>query len=90
MKTGDRVICINDHWKDPDEDDPKKGEEYDVDAVAENNGKRYLRLRGIEPHYYNANGFRKLETYRAKENQVNFNFIEEGLEKPQHERATGR
>lgn len=95
LKVGDKVICIKrGKWERedvyPDITFPRFGHIDSVRSVDSVdgcillegivNGKKHFLDGFIEPHF-DILKFRKIEAYTAKCNEVNFNFIEEGLEK---------
>ena len=87
MQIGDRVICI----KESTRPNPLtiKGEHYTIIDIQKdgrqndslffegvNNGSEY-NTGGYDYYGFDYKRFRKLETYKLKENQVQFNIIEE-------------
>jgi hypothetical protein len=91
MKVGDRVICVKPiRIIEIGVQNPIVGGEYTVRCIEEdamafeeivNKKKRYFD--GYGEALFHMRYFRKLETYKATENCVNFDMVEEGLEEPQ-------
>jgi hypothetical protein len=81
MKTGDRVVCIND--KHQGFGGLVRGDEYDISGF-DNDGDLFLFGLVIPVASY-AWRFRKLESHKATVNEVNFKEIEETLEEPKRE-----
>ena len=98
MKKGDRVVCVRSivetEWS---VTNPVKGKYYTVREVVDgdaitleeiiNPKKKYTEGLGEACFYMIC--FRKLESYTATNNALNFNIVEEGLEirTPQKETA---
>jgi hypothetical protein len=93
MKAGDKVICIKKGIWDGEPDYgvtfPRFGDELTIrDNGWSIGGLRFEEIRNPEKDYIDFIGecefhecrFRKIETYSATENCVNFNTVEEGLE----------
>jgi len=89
MKTGDRVVCIRPFGtRERGLTKPIKGNHYTVREVFYysyitleeiiNPKKQYIEVFGEAR--FDILHFRKLESYKAKNNAFNFNIVEEGLE----------
>lgn len=83
MKAGDRVICIDDSAGIADGVKTLvRNNIYDVVDVSSWHIDNIFVNDGTNLSW-KSNRFRKLETYKATVNKVNFNTVEEGLEQPE-------